>query len=92
MDDVIFEEFKGTGNMEIVLSREISNRRIFPAIDIARSGTRKEELLLEAEELDQVRRIRRALAELGTVEATKALIDQLQKYSTNRELLTALTK
>ncbi|MDP3920474.1 MAG: transcription termination factor Rho [Candidatus Omnitrophota bacterium] len=92
MDEVIFEEFKGTGNMEIVLSREISNRRIYPAIDIPRSGTRKEELLLDEEELDQVRRIRRALAELGTVEATKALVDQLKKYSTNRELLTALTK
>ena len=90
MDQVIFEEFKGTGNMEIFLSREISNLRIYPAIDIAKSGTRKEELLLEAEELEPVRKLRRVLAGLGTVEAARALIKQLGKYSTNRELLTAI--
>ena len=90
MDQVIFEEFKGTGNMEIVLSREIANSRIFPAIDIAKSNTRKMELLLEADELEHVTRLRRALAELGTVQAAKTLVDQLQKYPTNKELLTAL--
>ena len=90
MDDVIFEEFKGTGNMEIVLSREISSRRIYPAIDIAKSGTRKEELLLETAELEQVRRLRRALAGLGAVEAAKTLVEQLEKYPTNRELLSTL--
>src|SRR3989338_3496316 len=90
MDDVIFEEFKGTGNMEIVLSREISGRRIYPAIDIAKSGTRKEELLIEPGELQQIRKIRQALADLSSVEAAKTLIEQLQKFPTNRELLTAL--
>ncbi|MBI3307137.1 MAG: transcription termination factor Rho [Candidatus Omnitrophica bacterium] len=92
MDEVIFEEFKGTGNMEIVLSREISNQRIFPAIHIARSGTRKEELLLEPGEREQMVKLRRALAELGTVEAARILVDQLQKYPTNQELLSALEK
>ncbi len=87
MDEVIFEEFKGTGNMEIVLSREISNRRIYPAIDISRSGTRKEELLLAAGELEPARKLRRALAGLGTVEAAKTLLDQLEKYPSNQTLL-----
>jgi transcription termination factor Rho len=92
MDQVIFEEFKGTGNMEIVLSREISNRRIFPAIHIVRSATRKEELLLKPDELEKVRKIRRVLADLGTVEAAKALVEQLGKYKTNDELLAVLGK
>ena len=78
--------------MEIFLSREISGQRIFPAIDITQSGTRKEALLLEPEEYDQVSRLRRALAELGKVEAAKVLVQQLQRYSTNRELLAALMK
>jgi len=90
MDDVIFEEFKGTGNMEIVLSREISGRRIYPAIDIAKSGTRKEKLLIEPGELQQIRKMRGALADLSPVEAAKTLIEQLQKFPTNRELLAAL--
>jgi transcription termination factor Rho len=92
MDQVIFEEFKGTGNMEIFLSREISNRRIFPAIDIPKSGTRKEELLLEKEELEQVRKIRRVLADFNPTEAIKALIEQLEKYPTNKDLLAGLFK
>ena len=90
MDEVIFEEFKGTGNMEIVLSREISTRRIYPAIDIAKSGTRKEELLLGPAELEQVRKLRRALAGLGPVEAAKTLVEQLEKYPANKELLSTL--
>jgi len=90
MDDVIFEEFKGTGNMEIVLSREISGRRIYPAIDIPKSNTRKEELLIEPDELQQIRKMRQALADLGPVEAAKTLVEQLQKFPTNRELLAAL--
>ncbi|MSR77119.1 MAG: transcription termination factor Rho [Candidatus Omnitrophica bacterium] len=87
MDDVIFEEFKGTGNMEIYLSREISSRRIFPAIDISKSGTRKEALLFEPKEYQQVSVLRRALAECGKVEAVTALIAQLEKHPTNQELL-----
>lgn len=89
MDEVIFEEFKGTGNMEIVLSREISGRRIYPAIAIAKSGTRKEERLLEPGELEAVRKLRRKLLELGPVEAAQKLVEQLEKYSSNKELLAA---
>jgi transcription termination factor Rho len=87
MDQVIFEEFKGTGNMEIVLSRDIANQRIFPAIDIACSGTRKKELLLAPEELAAGDKLRRSLLERGAVEAAKNLVELLQKYPTNKELL-----
>ena len=87
MDQVIFEEFKGTGNMEIYLSREISNQRIFPAIDIARSGTRKRELLVSPEELIATDKLRRSLLERGTVEGAKDLVELLQKHPTNKELL-----
>jgi transcription termination factor Rho len=87
MDEVIFEEFKGTGNMEIVLSREIANHRIFPAIDIKKSATRKQELLLEANELKGTENLRRTLAKTGNVEAAQELVSKLQKYPTNRELL-----
>lgn len=90
MDKVIFEEFKGTGNMEIVLSREISGHRIYPAIDISKSGTRKEELLIPADELVRTRKIRRALAELNTVEAAKTLVQQLEKYPTNKDWLSTI--
>ena len=87
MDEVIFEEFKGTGNMEIVLSREIANHRIFPAIDIKKSATRKQEILLEANEYKQVEALRRALAQLGLVESAQFLFDKLQQYPMNKELL-----
>ncbi|MBF0533093.1 MAG: transcription termination factor Rho [Candidatus Omnitrophica bacterium] len=92
MDEVIFEEFKGTGNMEIVLSREIANRRIFPAIDINRSATRKEELLLAADEIEPIHQLRRVLSGLSPVDAAQSLIDQLQKYPTNKELLQSLRR
>ena len=87
MDEVIFEEFKGTGNMEIVLSREIANHRIFPAIDIAKSATRKQELLFDPKEYPQVERLRRSLAGLGTIEAAQTLLKKLQQFPTNKELL-----
>jgi transcription termination factor Rho len=87
MDQVIFEEFKGTGNMEIVLSREIANHRIFPAIDISKSATRKQELLLKPQELEQVNKLRKGLAALGPVEAAQTLVAKLQKFPTNKELL-----
>jgi transcription termination factor Rho len=90
MDEVIFEEFKGTGNMEMVLSREIATRRIYPAIDISKSGTRKEELLLDADELEPVRRVRRALAGLGSVEAATMLVEHLEKFPSNKTLLAAV--
>jgi transcription termination factor Rho len=92
MDQLIFEEFKGTGNMEIFLSREISNQRIYPAVDISKSGTRKEELLFTPEELEPARRIRRALAGLKPIEAVSALIEQLKKYPVTQDLLAAVSK
>ena len=92
MDQYIFEEFKGTGNMEIYLSREISNQRIFPAVDISKSGTRKEELLLAPEELEPVRRMRGALAGLKPIESIQALTTQLRKYPTNRDFLAAVSR
>jgi transcription termination factor Rho len=85
MDDVIFEEFKGTGNMEIHLSRELSERRIFPAIDIFKSGTRKEELLLSEEELLTSYKLRKILSE--SADATDNLIEMLKKTKDNKDLL-----
>jgi transcription termination factor Rho len=87
MDEVIFEEFKGTGNMEVVLSRDIANHRIFPAIDIFKSATRKQELLFEPKEYQQVERFRRGLAGLSPIEAAQALVKKLQQFPTNKELL-----
>ena len=87
MDEVIFEEFKGTGNMEIVLDRRISDRRIFPAIDINRSGTRKEELLFESEEMRRVWMLRKVLNELDPVEAMEMLIQKMKKTRVNGEFL-----
>jgi transcription termination factor Rho len=90
MDDIIFEEFKGTGNMELHLSRELADRRIFPALDIQRSGTRHEELLFTPEELPRVQRLRRALADMRPVDAMQALLDRLQVTRTNAEFLQRL--
>jgi transcription termination factor Rho len=87
MDEVIFEEFKGTGNMEIVLSREIANHRIFPAVNISKSATRKSELLCEPDELKRIELLRRGWAGLNPVEAADHLVKQLQNYPTNKELL-----
>jgi len=87
MDQVIFEEFKGTGNMEIVLSREAASRRIFPALNIAKSSTRREELLLNSKNLESVRVLRRALTNLKPVEGARKLVEMLEKYPTNAELL-----
>jgi transcription termination factor Rho len=80
MDEVIFEEFKGTGNAEIILDRKLSDKRSFPAIDITKSGTRKEELLIDKAELSKVWILRRILNPMGTVEAMDFLQDKL-KYS-----------
>ncbi|MEH6583271.1 MAG: transcription termination factor Rho [Halioglobus sp.] len=87
MDQVIFEEFKGTGNMEIVLSRDVAEQRIFPALDIAKSSTRREELLLDSKDIEKVRVLRRALTHLKPVEGAKKLVELLEKYPTNAELL-----
>jgi len=90
MDQVIFEEFKGTGNMELVLSRELAQQRVFPAIDIAKSGTRKEELLLEPRELEKTRKLRASWAGLDTVQAAQDLLGRLQSHPTNQGLLDAV--
>jgi transcription termination factor Rho len=87
MDEVIFEEFKGTGNMELVLDRRLSDRRIFPAIDINRSGTRKEELLFTEEEVERVWMLRKVLNELDPVEAMEMLVSKMRKTSVNAEFL-----
>lgn len=85
MDDIIFEEFKGTGNMEIHLDRKLSEKRIFPAIDLAKSGTRKEELLLSPEERDVMWNIRRVLSTGNTAEVTEQLITMIARTQTNKE-------
>lgn len=92
MDDMIFEEFKGTGNMEINLDRNLADKRIFPAINILRSGTRHEELLFSAEELRAVWQLRRVLAALEPEQATELLIDRLQHTRSNREFLQIVMK
>ncbi len=91
MDDVIFEEFKGTGNMEIVLDRRLSDRRIFPAMDINRSGTRKEELLMTAEELNRVWVLRKFLNEMNPVEAMEFLLERMMKTKTNAKFLESMS-
>ena len=91
MDDVIFEEFKGTGNMEINLDRRLVDKRIFPAIDINRSGTRKEELLLPADELNRVWVLRKVLNPLSPVEAMELLLGRLSKTKSNAEFLASMS-
>ncbi|HEX4823474.1 MAG TPA: transcription termination factor Rho [Candidatus Polarisedimenticolaceae bacterium] len=90
MDDVIFEEFKGTGNMEINLDRRLSDRRVFPAVDLARSGTRKEELLLSKKELDRTWVLRKVLQQMSPVEAMELLRDKMLKTKTNEEFLNSM--
>ncbi|MCD6228805.1 MAG: transcription termination factor Rho [Candidatus Omnitrophica bacterium] len=92
MDDVIFEEFKGTGNMEITLDRNIFQRRIYPSIDIKRSNTRREELLLHPDELQRIWILRKALNDLNSVEALELLIEKLSKTKNNVEFLLTLNK
>jgi transcription termination factor Rho len=92
MDEVIFEEFKGTGNMEIILDRKLVDKRVFPAIDIQRSGTRKEELLIPKEDLQRVFILRRVLNPLSPVEAMELLISRLEKVRNNAEFLTNMNQ
>ncbi len=92
MDDVIYEEFKGTGNMELHLDRKIAERRTFPAIDVARSGTRREELLLDEWTLKQVWTMRRMLTAIGTTEGVELVLARLAKTANNKEFLATLTK
>ncbi|MGE5283579.1 MAG: transcription termination factor Rho, partial [Actinomycetota bacterium] len=90
MDEVIFEEFKGTGNMELVLDRKISEKRIFPAIDINKSGTRKEELLLEKNLLQRVWILRKFLSPLSPAESMEFLLDKISKTKTNKEFIESM--
>jgi transcription termination factor Rho len=91
MDDVIFEEFKGTGNSEIILERKLVDKRVFPAIDIQRSGTRKEELLIPREDLSRIWVLRKVLNPLSPVEAMELLIDKLSKTKTNNDFLSNMS-
>jgi len=91
MDDVIFEEFKGTGNSEIILERKLVDKRVFPAIDIQRSGTRKEELLIPREDLSRIWVLRKVLNPLSPVEAMELLIDKLSKTKTNGDFLSNMS-
>ena len=87
MDEVIFEEFKGTGNMEIMLNRTLEQLRIFPAIDVMKSGTRREELLIPKNQLEKIWKLRRELSKESEVEGMKKLIELVKKYKSNEELL-----
>ena len=92
MDELIFQEFKGTGNMELILDRKLSDRRLFPAIDIPKSGTRKEEKLFPAKNLEAIRKLRRTMVDLNPIEAMETLTAALKKHKTNDELLAKLDK
>jgi transcription termination factor Rho len=91
MDELIFQEFKGTGNMELILDRKLSERRIYPAIDIPKSGTRKEEKLFDPKNLESIRKLRRMMVDLNPVEAMETLLGALKKYKTNDEMLAKLS-
>ena len=90
MDELIFQEFKGTGNMELVLERKLADRRLYAAIDIPKSGTRKEEKLFPPEHIDAIHKLRRTMVDLDPIEAMETLIGALRKHKTNAELLSKL--
>jgi transcription termination factor Rho len=90
MDEVIFEEFKGTGNSEVVLDRKVADKRVFPAIDIMKSGTRKEELLTDKDTLSKIYVLRRILNPMGSVDAIEFLLDKLKNTKTNEEFFDSM--
>jgi transcription termination factor Rho len=90
MDEVIFEEFKGTGNSEIILDRKLADKRTFPSIDITKSGTRKEELLVDKAVLSKMWVLRRILMPMGTTDAMEFLIDKLKHSKTNKDFFEAM--
>jgi len=92
MDELIFQEFKGTGNMELILDRKLSDRRLYPAIDIPKSGTRKEEKLYSPKQIEAIRKLRRMMVDLNPIEAMETLTAALKKHKTNDELLAKLEK
>jgi transcription termination factor Rho len=91
MDEVIFEEFKGTGNSEIILDRKLSDRRTFPAIDITKSGTRKEELLVDKGTMSKMWVLRRVLLPMGVVDAMEFLVDKLKYAKTNSDFFDSMS-
>jgi transcription termination factor Rho len=90
MDEVIFEEFKGTGNSEIILDRKVADKRVFPAIDILRSGTRKDELLVDKPTLAKMYVLRRILAPMGTIDAIEFLLEKLRQSKTNDDFFESM--
>jgi len=92
MDEVIFEEFKGTGNMEINLDRRLVDRRVFPSIDIQRSGTRKEELLLDKNDINRIWLLRKVLQPMNTVESMEFLLEKMQATKSNRDFLDSMNQ
>ncbi len=92
MDEVIYEEFKGTGNMEMHMNRKLSNRRTFPAFDLIQSGTRREDLLIDEDTLNKIWVLRKFLSSMNTVESTEFIIDKLKKFKTNEEFLDSMKK
>jgi transcription termination factor Rho len=92
MDDVIFEEFKGTGNMEIHLDRKLTDKRVFPSIELQKSGTRKEELLIPKDDLNRIWVLRKVLGPLSPVEAMELLLDKMSKTKSNAEFLASMQK
>jgi transcription termination factor Rho len=92
MDEVIFEEFKGTGNSELVLDRRLADRRIWPAIDIQKSGTRKEELLMDKDELNRIYLLRNFLADMPPVEAMEFLIERMKRTKSNKEFFATMNQ
>ena len=91
MDEVIFEEFKGTGNMEIILDRKLSDKRIFPSMDINRSGTRKEELLIDGDDLNRIWILRKLLSEFNTVDAMEFMLEKMRGTKSNKEFLKSMS-
>jgi transcription termination factor Rho len=92
MDEVIFEEFKGTGNMEIYLDRHLADKRVYPAIDMNRSGTRKEDLLLDPETLNKVWILRKVLAPMNSIDSMEFLLDKMRGTKSNKEFLDMMNK
>jgi transcription termination factor Rho len=90
MDDVIFEEFKGTGNSEIILDRGLFDRRVFPCVNIPASGTRKEEKLYEPEDLPKIHKLRRALSSVKPQDAMELLLSKLTRFKTNKDFLKSI--
>jgi len=92
MDEVIYEEFKGTGNMEMHMTRKLSNRRIYPAFDLLISGTRRDDLLMSEDELNKVWILQKLLATMSTIEGMEFLIDKLKRFKTNQEFFESINK